>query len=99
MGWDADYPDPDSYLRVGIRAQLPHWCNDKYDQLLEQAQQTMDQPERISLYQEADKILIEEAVVIPIIYWHGHYLVKPWVNPLLSERDDLHFKNVILEPH
>ena len=99
MGWVADYPDPDSYLRVGLRSHLPCWRHDKYDQLLEEAQRTMDQPERISLYQEADKILIEEAVVIPLIYWQGHYLVKPWVKLPRGRCNACEFKDVILEPH
>ena len=99
MGWDADYLDPDSYLRVGVRSQVPRWRNDKYSQLVEEAQRTMDQPERISLYQEADKILIEEAVVIPMIYWHGHYLVNPWVKNPLARFAESYFKNYILEPH
>jgi oligopeptide transport system substrate-binding protein len=99
MGWGADYPDPDSFLRVGVRAHLPRWCNDKYNQLLEEAQRALDQPERMRLYQEADKILIEEAVVIPIIYANFPFLVKPWVKLPFSRLEESDFKDVIIEPH
>jgi len=98
-GWTADYPDPDSFLRVGVRSQLPHLRHDQYDQLLEEAQSTLEQPERIRLYQEADKILIEEAVVIPIVYAKTQSLVKPWAKLPLHWHEDCYFKDVILEPH
>jgi ABC-type oligopeptide transport system substrate-binding subunit/class 3 adenylate cyclase len=97
MGWEAEYPDPDYYLRVGVRSLLPRWRNDKYSQLLEEAQRTVDQSERIRLYQEADKILIEEAVVMPFAYNKEHLLCKPWVKLLGTGL--WFFKDVILEPH
>jgi ABC-type oligopeptide transport system substrate-binding subunit/class 3 adenylate cyclase/ribosomal protein L40E len=99
MGWEPDYPDPDNFLRVGVQNLLPGWRNDQYNQLLEEAQRNLDQSERIRLYQEADKILIEEAVIIPIVYWQGHFLVKPWVKIPTSRFDAWYFKDVILEPH
>jgi oligopeptide transport system substrate-binding protein len=99
MGWGADYPDADSFLRVGIKNLLPRWRNDKYDLLLERAQQTLDQSERIRLYQEADQILIEEAVLIPLIYPTMGCLVKPWVKLPLRRYQEWEFKDVIIEPH
>lgn len=99
-GWRADYPDPDSFLRVGVRNLVPHWQNETYDQLLEEAQRTLDQGERIRLYQEADKILIEEAVVMPIAYSKEHFLCKPWVKlPAGGGTGLCFFKDVIIEPH
>jgi ABC-type oligopeptide transport system substrate-binding subunit/class 3 adenylate cyclase len=99
MGWLSDYPDPDSYLSVAVRTLLPGWRDDEYDALLEEAQRTLNQPERIRLYQQADKILIEEAVVIPIIYAQDHYLVKPWAKLPLRPYEGWDFKDVIIEPH
>jgi oligopeptide transport system substrate-binding protein len=98
-GWSADYPDPDSFLRVGVRNLLPRLRNDQFDLLLEKAQRTLDQPERIRLYQQADKLLIEEAVVIPIVYSNIPGLVKPWVKLPLRRHEDCYFKDVIIEPH
>jgi oligopeptide transport system substrate-binding protein len=98
-GWGADYPDPDSFLRVGVRNLLPRWQNDQFDLLLEKAQRTLDQSERMRFYQEADKILVEEAVVIPTAYPHQLYLVKPWAKTPVGKITDWDFKDVILEPH
>jgi oligopeptide transport system substrate-binding protein len=99
MGWSADYPDPDCFLNVGIRSLLPHWRNDKYSQLLEEAQRTVDQGDRIRLYQAADKILIEDAVVMPIAYSMFHQLCKPWVKLPAGGPDFWYFKDIIIEPH
>ena len=98
IGWIEEYPDPDYYLRVGVRSLVPHWRNDQYNQLLEDAERIVDQSERIRLYQQADKILIEEAVVMPIAYNKEHFLCKPWVK-LQGGGTNLRFKDVILEPH
>jgi ABC-type oligopeptide transport system substrate-binding subunit/class 3 adenylate cyclase len=99
MGWAADYPDPDNFLRVSIRNHLPYWQNEIYDQLLEEAQRTLAQGDRIRLYQEADKILIEDAAVMPIAYYKFHQLCKPWVKLPARGSDFLLFKDVIIEPH
>ena len=98
-GWRADYPDPDSFLRVGFGHLVQRWRNDEYDQLLEEAQQTLDQSERIRVYQEAEKILIEDAVVMPITYMKFHQLRKPWVKLPARGIGKFSLKDIILEPH
>jgi oligopeptide transport system substrate-binding protein len=98
MGWQADYPDPDSFLRVAIPSHIPNWKNATYDRLLEEAQRSSNQKDRIRFYREADKILIEDAVVIPYLYEGDHFLCKPWVK-LPEWSDFFRFKDVILEPH
>jgi ABC-type oligopeptide transport system substrate-binding subunit/class 3 adenylate cyclase len=99
MGWEADYPDPDSFLRVAIPSHIPDWKNAIYDRLLEEAQRSFNQKDRIRFYREADKILIEDAVVIPYLYEWSHFLCKPWVKLPEGRPDVLRFKDVILEPH
>jgi ABC-type oligopeptide transport system substrate-binding subunit/class 3 adenylate cyclase len=100
IGWSPDYPDPDNFIRVGIRSQLPHWKDDRYDQLLENAQQTLVQAERIRLYQQADELLMKDAIVMPIFYSNIHLLCKPWVK-LPSGRKDLWTSNkeLIIDLH
>jgi oligopeptide transport system substrate-binding protein len=99
MGWIPDYPDPDSFLRVCVRAHVPYWRNEAYDRLLEGARRTSNQGDRIPLYQAADKILIEEAVIMPIAYFRAHRLVKPWVKLPGGGLDFRNLKAVIIEPH
>jgi len=99
MGWTPDYPDPDSFLRVCVRAHVPYWRNETYSRLLEGARRTSNQGDRIALYQAADKILIEDAVIMPITYFRAHRLVKPWVNLPGGGLDFRNLKAVIIEPH
>jgi oligopeptide transport system substrate-binding protein len=100
MGWSPDYPDPDSFLRVCVRSRVPHWRNETYERLLEGARRTSNQGERISLYQAADKILIEEGAIMPLTYYRYHLLVKPWVKiPAGWSGLWIQKKDVILEPH
>jgi ABC-type oligopeptide transport system substrate-binding subunit/DNA-binding SARP family transcriptional activator len=99
VGYWADFPDPEDYLR--IMWWLPHgWQQPGYSGLVEEARRTMDQTRRMELYQQADRILIEEAPVLPLCYARFHMLVKPWVRKYLTPPLRWWFwKDVILEPH
>jgi oligopeptide transport system substrate-binding protein len=100
-GWVADYPDPDTFLRVCLRQlSLPGWRNESYDQLIEQAMHMTDQPKRLELYRQADKILIDEAVLMPLTYGHWQMLVKPWVKQHAhTPHRNVFWKDVIIEAH
>ncbi len=95
----AEYPDPDWFLRVTVRTDHPHWIDERYDRLLDEAQRTFDQGERIRLYQEADKILIEKAVTMPLAYFRVNRLCKPWVKLPARGIDPMFLQDVIIEPH
>lgn len=99
MGHLPGFPDPEAILGVGLRSWKPNWKHETYDQLLKETRRTLDQSDRIRLYQEADKILIEEAVVFPIVYIHRHFLIKPWVKFPIMSFESWFFKDIILEPH
>ena len=102
IGWGADFPDPDMMLRTTFHSvegrNIPRWHNRNYDSLVDEAGRVSDQKKRVSLYQEADRILVaEQAVVMPISYGEGRMLVKPWVYlpPMLSIQ--LPLKNVVVK--
>jgi ABC-type oligopeptide transport system substrate-binding subunit/DNA-binding SARP family transcriptional activator len=96
----ARYPDPDHCLRRVSGGQREAWHNEAYAELLERARRAMDQGTRITLYRQADRILIEEAPVIPIGYGRQHLLVKPWVSRIpTSAIKYLFWKDVVIEPH
>jgi ABC-type oligopeptide transport system substrate-binding subunit len=99
-GWAADYPDPDNFLRVGFPWDLTGWRNSNYDRLVEKARRAMDQQERIRLYREADRILVQEAAIMPVFYMRRHNLVKPWVRKYpVSAITSSAWQDVVLEPH
>jgi ABC-type oligopeptide transport system substrate-binding subunit/class 3 adenylate cyclase len=102
MGWMADYPDPDNFLRARID-HIQHqsgWRNAGYDSLVKQAQRSLDQGERIKLYGEAEQILVAETPIMPIFHTSVRLLVKPWVTrfPTTGLREWF-LKDVIIKPH
>ena len=98
--WFADYPDPDNFLRVAVHEFLPGWWNEMYEALIEEARRLTDQRQRIKLYQLADRTLIEEAILMPLLYGRWHVLVKPWVKQFIfSASRQASWKDVIIEPH
>ena len=83
VGLKADYPDPDNILREGEWKWDTHWKENTYERLVDEARTVTDQEQRMKLYKQADRILIEEAPVIPLVYGRYHMLVKPWVKKLI----------------
>ncbi len=98
--WMADYPDPDSFLRLSDYRRLTRWENANYDSLVEQARRIMDQEERMRMYRRADQILMEESPLIPLVYSRQNVLVKPWVRRYpVSSFKWWFWKDIIIEPH
>ena len=98
-GWVADYPDPDSFMRVGVAYQTS-WHYPPYQALEEEARQATDQAERLRIYGQAEQILMEQVPLTPIFYNRNHTLVKPWVRRYVSSPiQPLIFKEAILEAH
>jgi oligopeptide transport system substrate-binding protein len=97
--WIADYPDPDNFLRVAP-ALAAFMENEAYDELVQRARRLTDQEERMKLYRAADRMLIEQALAIPLTYDRWHLLVKPWVSryPTSPIRRTF-WKDVVIEPH
>jgi oligopeptide transport system substrate-binding protein len=99
-GWGADYPDPDNFLRVIPWKHLTGWQNETYERLIEEARGLADQRQRLQLYQQAERIMLEEAAVVPLYYDSWQHLLKPWVRRYpISGMKDSFWKDVILEPH
>lgn len=82
-GWVADYPDPQNFLEVlfhsGAENNVGGYSNKEFDRLLDEAAVETDQAKRMSLYQQAETVLLEDAPFIPL--WHdvNYVLVKPYV--------------------
>jgi oligopeptide transport system substrate-binding protein len=79
VGWIADYPDPDAYLRVAVEEKLPYWKHDRYAEVLRKATRTNDAATRLDFYQAAERVLADEAVLVPLLYWGESLMIKPWV--------------------
>lgn len=79
-GWVADYPDPDTFLRVFVEPDRNSgWPQEVLD-LLEQASRVTDQVRRLDLYERVERIIDEQTLVIPALYDDWHIMLKPWVS-------------------
>jgi oligopeptide transport system substrate-binding protein len=86
LGWFVDYPDPDSYMNLFLSDNgnnYTNWKSKQYDALVNQAVVTLDPAKRKALYDEAQKLLLEQVTaIIPIYVAEKTYLVKPYVQGL-----------------
>lgn len=84
--WTADYPDPESILTLLFGTGRPdnylNYTNPAMDALLKQASEEIDPGKRVELYRQAQQLLIDDHVMIPILFDIGYTLVKPAVKGL-----------------
>jgi len=87
LGWVADYPDPENFLKIqfysGSSNNYSQYANPEVDRLLEQADTEADEARRLSLYQQAEQIIVNEASWIPLFHDKFSVLIKPYVKGYL----------------
>ncbi len=81
-GWVADYPDPDSFLRVLPLHTWTGWCHPEHQALVQRLMSSRDPEERAQLARQADALLMEELPVVPLAYSRWSLVLKPWVRTL-----------------
>jgi ABC-type oligopeptide transport system substrate-binding subunit len=84
LGWVADYPDPQNFLDILFHSESANnhtgFTNSEVDRLLEQARTEKDVETRISLYQQAEQLIVNDVPWIPRWYEGDRYiLIKPHV--------------------
>jgi oligopeptide transport system substrate-binding protein len=84
-GWVQDYPDPQNWLSVywtcdSTFAQQVGYCNEEFDRLVDLGDTTVDPEERISYYEQAGEILVNDQPAPFIFNIAGVFVVSPAVN-------------------
>jgi oligopeptide transport system substrate-binding protein len=75
------------------------WSNPAYDALLDEAAQSADPPARNRLRSGAERLLLEDAPVIPLYHYNHVYLIQPSVRGWYPTLLDHHpYKYVWLAP-
>ncbi|QDR82398.1 peptide ABC transporter substrate-binding protein [Sporomusa termitida] len=78
--WVGDYADPMTFMDVFKDPDNDaNYTNPAYNRLVEQAQSTPDQQVRMQAMHAAEKILFDDAVIIPIYYTTQPFISKPYV--------------------
>ena len=99
--WIGDYNDPNSFLNLwvsGAGNNMTGWSNPAYDGLITAASETADQGARFAAFQQAERLLLEEAPIIPIYFYTHCFLLRPSVKGWYPTILDHHpYKHVRLE--
>lgn len=100
-GWIGDYLDPTTFLLMWTKGNGNNntgWHSDEYERLLAEAAHSADPADRLRLFVQAEKLLMDERPILPFAWQTRNYLhhpsVKGW-HPLLL--DNHPWKDVSLE--
>lgn len=88
--WTQDYPHPNNFLGdvFATGSHFTGYSNPEFDNLNKQAAAEPDPAAQVPLYQQAQKLLVDDAPVI-FLYWYGGYtLIKPHVQGLVPTTTD-----------
>ncbi|MDF9843229.1 MULTISPECIES: peptide ABC transporter substrate-binding protein [unclassified Paenibacillus] len=81
-GWSADYNDPMTYLDMWVTGGGNNdsgYSNADYDKLIQEAKTSADNAVRQEKFAAAEKILMDDMVVIPIYYYTNNSLTKEYL--------------------
>jgi oligopeptide transport system substrate-binding protein len=91
--WIGDYNDPNTYLDMFLTGggnNQTGWSSAAYDALIAQAAATADPAARHAVFQQAEKLLLDEAPIAPIFFGARTHLLHPdvgnWHPSLLGVR-------------
>lgn len=84
MGWVADIPDADNFLYIllnsaqaGPPGNYSGYSNPEFDRLTNEARLISDESRRIELYKHAERIAVDDACWILLMYPQQHLLFNP----------------------
>jgi oligopeptide transport system substrate-binding protein len=81
-GWIGDYNDAYTFaelLRSDSSQNDSGWSNPEYDALLDKAKVELDPQTRAEYMQQAERIMLAEAPIVPLYFYVSKHLIKPWV--------------------
>ncbi|MCM3766337.1 ABC transporter substrate-binding protein [Neobacillus niacini] len=90
-GWVGDYVDPMTFLDLfitGASYNDPNWSNKEYDTLIQFAQTATDKKERMNALHKAEKILVDEAPIIPIYFYTKPLVYKESITGVFTLIND-----------
>ncbi len=85
-GWGADYPDPQNWMplfKTGGALNSGNFSNADFDKLIDAADTELDNTKRLDDYDQAQKILIDQAPFAPLYHGRRNALIKPYVKGIV----------------
>lgn len=87
-----DYPDPQNWLTLNFHSSLAYggYNDPTFDKLVRDADREPEPLKRADLYQQASRLLSQDAPAAWLIWPGRRYLRKPWVKGVTDSPDDNH---------
>lgn len=87
MGWNGDFNDPMTFMELfvtdnGYAKFMGGFSDSEYDALCKQAAASQDDQERLELFAQAEKILLEKGGVIPLFFTSSQTYYQNYVTGL-----------------
>ena len=83
LAWIMDYPAEENLLNLHFDSEAANnyigYRNPEVDRLLRQALTEQDPETRVALYQQAEKLILDDVPWFPLFFDRFHVLVKPYV--------------------
>ncbi|HEX9059668.1 MAG TPA: peptide ABC transporter substrate-binding protein [Clostridia bacterium] len=97
--WIADFADPINFLGfLSSEKAFKGIFPSEYYSLVEKATTVADNPLRLNLLHNAEKILMNSYTLIPVLYENDSYYLKPYVkNFVKTNLAEIYFRNVYIE--
>ena len=87
-GWYQDYPDPSDFLDMlfSTRAikeeesnNMAFYSSEQADRLMDAGDKERDPAKRLQYYEEAEKVIVDDAPVVPLVDSVEIWMRQPWV--------------------
>ena len=92
--WGADYPHANNQLSGLFTCQGGNndnqYCNKDFDALVLQAASEVDAAKQADLYKQAQKIMMDDAPFLALLFVPNPAVVKPWVSGIVPVPMDSH---------
>ena len=91
--WIGDYLDPNTFLSIFVTGDGNNrtgWGDPRYDALIRRAAFELNPQRRFELLREAEALLLDSGVVLPIYHYSTNELVKPYVKGIHQTALDTH---------
>ncbi|HWQ12528.1 MAG TPA: peptide ABC transporter substrate-binding protein, partial [Roseiflexaceae bacterium] len=79
VSYGIDYLDPSNMLGVWLSTGRHNWWNKTYDEMVLKASELLDPEERLKLFQDAERLMVEEAPAV----WIYHRTIADVMKPYL----------------
>jgi ABC-type oligopeptide transport system substrate-binding subunit len=89
VSYGMDFLDPFNMLSVWLSGGRHSWANEEFDTMVREAASfTGEQEERVRMFQEAERVLVEDVPAVFIYHETPVQLIKPWVKGEALQPDE-----------